>query len=79
MASNKDSNSSKTAHVMNLLSKSRSSAPAPEAEAAPKADSAHNAQAAPPAGACPQGGGPPTGGTRPQGRACGPAALFPQR
>ena len=47
MASNKDSNSSKTAHVMNLLSKSRSSAPAPEAEAAPKADSAHNAQAAP--------------------------------
>ena len=35
MASNKDSNSSKTAHVMNLLSKSRG--PAPEAEAAPKA------------------------------------------
>ncbi len=31
---NKDSNSSKTAHVMNLLSKSRSSAPAPQAEPA---------------------------------------------
>ena len=39
MASNKDSNYSKTAHVMNLLSKSRgpAPAPAPEAEAAPKA------------------------------------------
>lgn len=56
MASNKDSNSSKTAHVMNLLSKSRgpAPAPAPEAEAAPKAapleeaaETAPKAEAAP--------------------------------
>ncbi len=62
MASHKDSNSSKTAHVMNLLSKSRGSAPAPEAEpreepaaesvrtdSAPVSDAAPKTDAAPPA------------------------------
>lgn len=44
MASNKDSNSSKTAHVMNLLSKSRGPAPAPEADPAPKASEAPQAE-----------------------------------
>ena len=46
MASNKDSKTSKTAHVMNLLSKNRNAEPAPAAES-PAPQSSAPAPAAP--------------------------------